>query len=108
MFFQLLDGVPVGAIAPAAAIAILALARVVKNLPGDTLNKFIEHRTTRYQIIASDSKGRVAEIQKQRFMFLGFIFLCIVVIALAFIYSANREVQVPTYSQPSGVTGSSG
>ncbi|KPI02650.1 hypothetical protein OK006_7615 [Actinobacteria bacterium OK006] len=48
MFFQLLDGAPVGAIIPVGAVCVvLALARVVKNLPRDTISKFFEHRTTK-------------------------------------------------------------
>ncbi|WUW22247.1 hypothetical protein OG521_16150 [Streptomyces sp. NBC_01463] len=96
MFPQLLDGVPTEAIIPVAAVLVmLAVARVVKNLPKDAISKFFEHRTTKYQIIAGDSKGRMATMQMQRFVFLGFVFVCIVVIALVFINSTKNEAQAP-------------
>lgn len=71
---------------------------MVKNLPRDTISKFFEHRTTRYQIIAGDTRGRVAAMQKQRFVFLSFVFTCIVVIALAFISSTRNEVESPVHN----------
>ncbi|MEV5435834.1 hypothetical protein AB0K80_07330 [Streptomyces sp. NPDC052682] len=77
---------------------MLALARVVKNLPTSAINKFFEHRTTKYQIIASDSKGRVAVMQKQRLTFFGFVFTCVVVVALVFIGSMKRDAEVPAHS----------
>ncbi|MCT9107667.1 hypothetical protein N4G69_18835 [Streptomyces mirabilis] len=105
VFFQLLDGAPVGAIIPVGAVCVvLALARVVKNLPRDTISKFFEHRTTRYQIIAGDAKGRVAAMQKQRFVFLSFVFTCIVVVALVFISSTRNGVESPVHNPAPAAT----
>ncbi|WP_405520061.1 hypothetical protein [Streptomyces canus] len=88
-----------GAVITAGAVSlVLALARVVKNLPSNTFNKFFEHRTTKYQIIASDSKGRVAAMQKQRLVFLGFVITCIVVVMLVFINSMKNEAAAPANS----------
>jgi hypothetical protein len=105
VFFQLLDGAPVGAIIPVGAVCVvLALARVVKNLPRDTISKFFEHRTTKYQIIAGDAKGRVAAMQKQRFVFLSFVFTCIVVVTLVFISSTRNEVESPAHNPTPAAT----
>ncbi|MER5197751.1 hypothetical protein ACWD3J_00415 [Streptomyces sp. NPDC002755] len=84
--------IPVGAVG-----LVLALARVVKNLPSNAINKFFEHQTTKYQIIASDSKGRVVAMHKQRLVFFGFVFTCIVVVVLVFIFinSTTKEADVP-------------
>ncbi|GGU76927.1 hypothetical protein GCM10010211_48520 [Streptomyces albospinus] len=108
MFFQLLDGAPVGAIIPMGAVCVvLALARVVKNLPKDWISKFFEHRTTKYQIIAGDTKGRVAAMQKQRLVFLGFVFTGAAVVALFLISSTADAARapaarpVPTTASPS-------
>ncbi|MFD8334034.1 hypothetical protein ACFV42_15400 [Streptomyces solisilvae] len=96
MFPQLLEGAPVGAVLVVGAVClVLALAKVVKNLPKDTIGKFFEHRTTKYQIIASDSKGRVAAMQKQRLVFFGFVFMCIVVVAVVFLGSTKDEAKAP-------------
>lgn len=94
MFSQLLDGVPVEAVISIGAVLVtLALARVIRNLPKDTVAKFFEHRTTKYQIIASDSKGRVATMQKQRLVFLGFALTCLVVVSLTFINATNSKAE---------------
>ncbi|MFE2441556.1 hypothetical protein ACFXDF_05685 [Streptomyces sp. NPDC059426] len=86
-----------GAIIPVAiACLILALARVVRHLPKDTISKFFEHRTTKYQIIAGDSKGRVAVMQKQRLLFFGFVFSCVVVVVLVLANSTTNEAEAPT------------
>ncbi|WP_210581849.1 hypothetical protein [Streptomyces sp. GESEQ-4] len=96
MFFQLPDGAPEIAIIPAAIVCVvLAAARVIKNLPRDTISKFFEHRTTKYQIIAGDSKGRVAAMQKQRLVFLGFALACCVLVVLAFINSTSDDAGTP-------------
>ncbi|MEV8326507.1 hypothetical protein [Kitasatospora sp. NPDC056731] len=104
MFFQLLDGAPVGVIVVAAiACAGLAVARVVRNLPKDSINKFFEHRTTKYQIIASDTKGRVAVVQKQRLVFLAFVCACVAVVVLVLVSARNDKAKSPTLpSAPSG------
>jgi Na+-transporting methylmalonyl-CoA/oxaloacetate decarboxylase gamma subunit len=109
VFFQLFDGMSMGAVIAISLVCVtLALARVVRNLPKDTIARFFEHRTTKYQIIASDSKGRVATMQKQRLVFLGFALICLVIVALAFLtYSmsdqaANRpQNPAPTASEGS-------
>ncbi|MGM9466966.1 hypothetical protein [Streptomyces murinus] len=97
MFFQLLDGAPVKAIIPVGTVcAVLALARVVKNLPKDSITKYFEHRTTKYKIIANDANGRVAFVQKQWLVFLGFLVACAVVVGLALIGSASGRPQAPS------------
>ncbi|GGK23672.1 hypothetical protein GCM10011583_64510 [Streptomyces camponoticapitis] len=109
MFFQSLDGVPLEAIIAVAVTAVLlTLARVVKNLPREAISKFIEHRTTKYQIIASDSKGRMATMQKQRFVFLGFALVCVVVIVLALISSTNSEAEAPKHNPAPRATTANG
>ncbi|MFE7269850.1 hypothetical protein [Streptomyces sp. NPDC057623] len=105
MFSQLLDGVPVEVVISIGLVLVtLALARVIRNLPKDTVARFFEHRTTKYQIIASDSKGRVATMQKQRLVFLGFALTCLVVVSLTFINSTNSTAepsrQSPTPAAP--------
>ncbi|MFJ5849271.1 hypothetical protein [Streptomyces sp. NPDC092903] len=95
-------------IAVAATAVMFALARVVKNFPKEAISKFIEHRTTKYQIIASDSKGRMAAMQKQRFVFLGFALVCVVVIALALISSTNSEAEAPTHNPAPRATTTNG
>ncbi|PJT46044.1 hypothetical protein CWI85_35335 [Streptomyces albidoflavus] len=106
MFFQLLDGAPVGVIIVVAiACAMLAVARVVRNLPKDSINKFFEHRTTKYQIIAADTKGRVAVVQKQRLVFLGFVCACVAVVVLVLVSATNDKAQSSTSPPaPSGTT----
>ncbi|MGM9331305.1 hypothetical protein [Streptomyces murinus] len=79
----------------AAVGLMLAVARVVKNLPTSAINKFFEHRTSKYRIIMSDSMGRIAAMQKQRLIFLGFVFTCILVVALVFIESTRRHDAAP-------------
>lgn len=74
---------------------VLALARVVKNLPKDSITKFFEHRTTKYQIIAGDTEGRVAAIQKQRLVFLGFVITCAAVVALVLVNGTRDAAQAP-------------
>ncbi|MFE6893914.1 hypothetical protein [Streptomyces sp. NPDC057694] len=97
MFFQLLDGSSsVGTVLIAGvAVAMLAVARVVKNLPKDSFSKFFEHRTTKYRIIADDEKGRVAEVQKQRLVFLAFFCVCVAVVVLVFVNSGDKKADVP-------------
>jgi hypothetical protein len=96
VFFQLLDGAPVWAIVVSGiACAMLAVARVVRNLPKDSISKFFEHRTTKYQIIAGDTKGRVAVVQKQRLVFLAFLCVCVAVVVLALVSTANDKAQAP-------------
>jgi hypothetical protein len=105
VFLQLPDGAPAWAIIPAGAVGlVLALARVVKSLPSNAINKYFEHRTSKYQIIAGDSKGRVAAMQKQRLVFFGFVFACIVVIVLVFIDSTRNGVEAPARNPASTVT----
>ncbi|MDQ0910183.1 hypothetical protein QFZ22_006168 [Streptomyces canus] len=85
---------------------VLALARVVKNLPSNAINRFFEHRTSKYQIIASDSKGRVAVMQKQRLVFFGFVFMCVLVGVLFFIDSTRSETRDPAHhSAPTATSG---
>ncbi|MFJ3528491.1 hypothetical protein [Streptomyces sp. NPDC090132] len=105
MFFQLLDGSSsVGTVLIAGvAVAMLAVARVVKNLPKDAFNKFFEHRTTKYQIIAGDTKGRVAVVQKQRLVFLAFICVCVAVVVLALVSLGDKKADVPA-SPPAPTT----
>lgn len=79
-----------------AVCVVLAMARVVKNLPKDSITKFFEHRTTKYQIIAGDTKGRVAAVQKQRLVFLGFVVACAAVVGLVLINSTKDEAQAPS------------
>ncbi|WP_328872854.1 hypothetical protein OHT76_23630 [Streptomyces sp. NBC_00287] len=83
-----------------AVCLVLALARVIKNLPRDSITKFFEHRTTKYQIIADDAKGRIAAVQKQRLVFLGFVVACVAVIGLVLINSTSDEARAPA---PGGV-----
>lgn len=97
MFFQFLDGAPLEAMIPIGAVCVmLPLARVVKNLPKDAITKFFEHRTSKYQIVAGDAKGRVAAMQKQRLMFLGFVVACAAVVGIMLISSTTNEAQVPS------------
>ncbi len=103
MLFQLPDGAPTEVIISVGIVSVvLALSRVVKNLPKDAISKFFEYRTKKYRIIASDSKGRVAAFQKQRLMFITFVFTCTAVVTLVFISSTQRgSKNLPTYSPPS-------
>ncbi|MFD9461689.1 hypothetical protein [Streptomyces sp. NPDC060027] len=82
---------------------VLAVAQVFKNLPSSAINRFFEHRTSKYQIIASDSKGRVAAMQKQRLVFFAFV-MCIFVVALVFIESTKNEAKAPAHSPAPTVT----
>jgi hypothetical protein len=87
---------PTGAIIAIGVVSVtLALARVARNLPKDTVAKFFEHRTTKYQIIASDAKGRVATMQKQRLVFLGFALTCLVVVSLTLINATSSTAGPP-------------
>ncbi|MER6462284.1 hypothetical protein ABT278_17625 [Streptomyces sp. NPDC001228] len=96
MFLHLIDGTSLMTTLPAVIVGVvLAVARIVKNLPKDTIGKFFEHRTTKYQIIANDSKGRVAAMQKQRLVFLGFLLTCRVVVSLVLINSNNHPTEPP-------------
>ncbi|MFI6334801.1 hypothetical protein [Streptomyces sp. NPDC050535] len=105
MFSHLFDSAPPEIAFPSvAACVMLALARVVKNLPQDSINRFFQHRMTKYQIIASDSKGRVAVMQKQRLIFFGFVFTCVAVIALVYISSTENEADAPKPSPPPTTT----
>jgi hypothetical protein len=104
VFFQLFDGASVGAIVVAGiACAMLAVARVVRNLPKDSISKFFEHRTTKYQIIAGDTKGRVAVMQKQRLLFLAFLCVCVAVVVLVLVGAAGDKAPAPS-SPPTPVT----
>ncbi|MFC8698620.1 hypothetical protein [Streptomyces parvus] len=78
-----------------AVCLVLALARVVKNLPKDSITKFFEHRTTKYRIIADDAKGRVAAVQKQRLVFLAFVVACLAALGLVLINSTSDEARAP-------------
>ncbi len=96
MFFQFLDGASPEAIIPIGAVCVvLALARIVKNLPKDSITKFFEHRTSKYRIIADDARGRVATVQKQRLVFLGFVVACAAVVGIVLISSTTNEAQAP-------------
>ncbi|MFE9344481.1 hypothetical protein [Streptomyces olivaceus] len=102
MFFQLLDGASVGTIiVVGVACAMLAVARVVRNLPKDSISKFFEHRTSKYQIIAGDTKGRVAVVQKQRLLFLGFLCACVAVVVLVLVSAEDHKGQAPASPLPS-------
>lgn len=99
MLFQLPDGMPAWAISLALVVSlvvglVLALARVVKNLPKDAIKNFFDHRTKVNEIIAKDTKGRVAAVQKQRLVFMGlmvFMLACAVVVTLAIVSSRGSE-----------------
>ncbi|NED15807.1 hypothetical protein [Streptomyces sp. SID9124] len=106
MLFQLPDGMPTWALFLALVVMlavglVLATARVVRNLPKDAIKTFFDHRTKVNEIIASDAKGRVATVQKQRLVFMGVMgvtLACVVVLTLAIVSSrANEETsgQVP-------------
>ncbi|WP_405973371.1 hypothetical protein OG496_31685 [Streptomyces sp. NBC_00988] len=83
-------------IIPVVAVGfVLAVARVVKNLPKDAMKNFFDHRTKVNEIIARDTKGRVAAVQKQRLVFMGFMLVCVVVVALAVVASRSSEVTAP-------------
>ncbi|MGC5001162.1 hypothetical protein [Streptomyces sp. DT203] len=111
MLFQFPDGMPVWAIALALVVSlvvglVLALARVVKNLPRDALKSFFDHRTKVNEIIAGDTKGRVATVQKQRLVFMGLMGVTIasaVIATLAIVSSRGSEA---TPSKVPGPTGS--
>jgi archaellum biogenesis protein FlaJ (TadC family) len=92
VLFQLPDGTPTGAIVLMVVVClVLAMARVVKNLPKDAIKNFFEHRTKVNEIIAKDAKGRVATVQKQRLVFMGFMLVCAVVVTLALVASQGGE-----------------
>lgn len=96
MFFQHFGGTSVGTvIVSGIACAMLALARVVRNLPKDSITKFFEHRTTKYEIIARDTKGRVATVQKQRLVFLAFVCVCVAVVVLVLVSTSADEAHAP-------------
>ncbi|KOG91886.1 hypothetical protein [Streptomyces varsoviensis] len=105
MFFQLFDGSSSveTVLISGVAVAMLAVARVVKNLPKDSFSKFFEHRTTKYQIIAGDTKGRVAVVQKQRLLFLAFLCVCVAVVVLVLVSPENKKAEVPA-SPPTPTT----
>jgi hypothetical protein len=103
--FQFPDGMPAWAIVLALVVTlvvglVLALARVVKNLPKDAIKNFFDHRTKVNEIIASDTKGRVAVVQKQRLMFMGFTLTCVVVITLVVVSSRGIEATPMQEPQP--------
>lgn len=109
MLFQLLDGAPTEALVLVGLISVvLALARIVKHLPQDSVTKFFEHRTAKYRIMAGDSKGRVAAIQKQRLVFLGFVITCAAVVALVLVNSKTNEVPPPHPVRTTSVVSSPG
>ncbi|WP_458087102.1 hypothetical protein [Streptomyces malaysiensis] len=96
MLFQLPDGMPVWVIMPMIAVClVLAVGRVVKNLPKDAIKNFFDHRTKVNEIIARDAKGRVAAVQKQRLMFMAFTLACVVVVTLAVVVSRSTEATAP-------------
>ncbi|WP_327578460.1 hypothetical protein [Streptomyces sp. NBC_00145] len=76
-------------------MVLAAVARIVKNLPTDSINKYIEHRTSKYRIIARDTEGRVASTQKQRLVFLSFVVACIATVTLFFISSTSGSAPLP-------------
>ncbi|WP_328399663.1 hypothetical protein OHS70_22085 [Streptomyces sp. NBC_00390] len=97
MLFQLPDGAPVWVIIPVVAVGlVLAVARVVKNLPKDAIKNFFEHRTKVNEIIAHDTKGRVAAVQRQRLVFMGFTFVCVAVVTLVLAASRSTEATAPS------------
>ncbi|MFJ8040639.1 hypothetical protein ACIRBX_09070 [Kitasatospora sp. NPDC096147] len=96
MFFQLLDGAPVGVIVViAVSCTLLAVARVVRNLPKDSINKFFEHQTSKYRIIAGDTQGRLAVVQKQRLLFMAFLCACVAVVLLGLMGTTRGEAEAP-------------
>lgn len=105
MFFQLLDGSSSAGTVLIAGVAVvmLAVARVVKNLPKESFSKFFEHRTTKYQIIAGDTKGRVAMVQKQRLVFLAFFCLCVAAVVLVLVSPWEEKADAPA-PQPAPTT----
>ncbi|MFD5456224.1 hypothetical protein [Streptomyces olivaceus] len=105
MFFQLFEGAATEALVPIGVVGVVlaTVARIVKNLPTDSINKYIEHRTCKYQIIARDTKGRVASTQKQRLTFLGFVVACIAAVSLFFISSTSGSAPPPA-SHPAPIS----
>lgn len=105
MLFQLFEGATAEALVPIGVVGVVfaAVARIVKNLPTDSINKYIEHRTSKYQIIARDTKGRVASTQKQRLVFLGFVVACIAGVCLFFISSTSGGTPPPA-SRPAPIS----
>lgn len=97
MFFQLFEGATAEALAPIGVIGVVfaAVARIVKNLPTDSINKYIDHCTSKYRIIARDTEGRVASTQKQRLVFLGFVVACIAGVSVFFISSTSSSAPPP-------------
>ncbi|WP_019355539.1 hypothetical protein [Streptomyces sp. AA1529] len=83
------------AIVAGIAATMLAVARLVKNLPKDSFSKFFEYRTTKYQIIARDTKGRVAMMQKQRLVFLAFFSVCVAIVVLVLVVQRGKMADVP-------------
>lgn len=80
---------------------VLALARFVKNLPKDAIKEFFDHRTKVNEIIAKDTKGRVAAVQEQRLVFMGLMgvtLACVVVVTLAIV--SSRSSATPPGSAP--------
>ncbi|MFD8391170.1 hypothetical protein ACFV2N_18725 [Streptomyces sp. NPDC059680] len=108
MLFQFPDGTPEWMmIIPGVVVGLLlGVARVVKNLPKDTFKNFFEYRTKVNEIIAGDTKGRVAAAQKYRFVFMGFVLACVAVVTLAIVlHRGNGATTMPEpqhkSSQPS-------
>lgn len=97
MFSQLFEGASAEALVPFGVVGVVlaAVARIVKNLPTDSINKYIEHRTSKYRIIARDTEGRVASTQKQRLVFLSFVVACIATVTLFFISSTSGSAPLP-------------
>jgi hypothetical protein len=96
VFFQLPDGAPAWVIMPIVAVGlVLAVARVVKNLPKDAIKDFFKHRTEVNEIIARDTKGRVATVQRQRLLFMGFTLVCVVIVTLAIVSAGSTEATAP-------------
>ncbi|WP_318213995.1 hypothetical protein [Streptomyces sp. SCL15-6] len=104
MFLQLFEGATAEALVPIATVGVVlaAAARIVRNLPTDSINKYIEHRTSKYQIIARDTGGRVARAQKRRLLFLGFVVACIAAVSLFFISSTSSSA--PPASRPAPIS----
>ncbi|MFE9878636.1 hypothetical protein [Streptomyces sp. NPDC005784] len=91
MLFQFPDGAPAWMmIIPAVTVGLLlGVARVIKNLPKDTFKNFFEYRTKINEIIAGDTKGRVAAAQKYRLVFMGFTLACVVAVTLVLVLSRS-------------------
>ncbi|MFF1960247.1 hypothetical protein ACFVWX_25135 [Streptomyces sp. NPDC058220] len=108
VFLQLVEtGSPWAVALVGIVFVVLAVARVVKNLPRDTIGKFFDHRTNKYEIIARDAKGRVAQVQKQRLVFLAFLCVCCVAVALFWVNTTERKSEPPSKSAPASSVGAS-